>query len=187
MPPLMPKTIKLALALAACGSHASSPSSHGSAAVQVWVETADDASNLERSVTIPIETGLMGLPNVVDVHSLSETGRAIVTVELGNGDVLAAGQEILAPLQNVELPRGVTAELGPFTSERGAIVRYTLHSDVLPLVQVRALQDWTIVRKLRTIPGVADVSTCGGAPEEIHILLDPAHATAVTVSPRDVE
>ncbi len=168
------------LVLAAC--HSASPPHHGPTGngIQIFVDAPGSPAELERLVTIPIEQAIGGI-GAAGIHSTTQSGRVVVTFELGDADAAAARQQVLAKLKDAALPAGVSPALGPFTSRDGVLVRYALHSDQLSPTQLRMLQDWTIRPALIHAPGVADVSTCGGFVEEIVIDVDPARLAGVSL------
>ena len=155
-------------ALVACGT--APPSPHAS--VQIIVDATLDSEALERSVTIPLE---VGVANIGSIHSVTETGRVVVTVDVPPAEVLAARQQIMTRLEAVELPEGIHAELGPLTTRDGVIARYIVRGPGDP----RTLQDWTIRARLLQVPGIADVSTCGTPAPELQVFVAPSQLDAV--------
>lgn len=163
----------LLLGLAVACRHAAPPP----VAVQVVVTTPDDPVALERYVTIPIETALTGQPGAVDVRSETVSGRAVVTVE-ANGELFAIRQAVMERLRDVALPPGVSASLAA-PAER-AVLRFAVRGAGSPLA-ARRLADWVLGRELLHIPGVAEVSTCGGLIEEAHVTVTSAAASGVSL------
>jgi Cu/Ag efflux pump CusA len=133
---------------------------------QVWVDApAYGTLELERSVTIPLELALSGS------RSLTTMDRVVLTVE-DQGDLFAARQRAMEAINAVQLPEGMFASLGPVTTDRDLIVRYALRSPKRQLVELRSLEDWNVRARLLQLPGIADVSTCGGAVEQIDVVAD---------------
>jgi Cu/Ag efflux pump CusA len=168
--------------LAACG--------HGAASappdrVQILVDAPGHAVDLERTVTIPLERALAGVPVATRTRSVTRDGHVVFTIDV-RGDMLAARQEILARLPAADLPAGVHAELGPLTSADGEVVRYALHTSTLPLFELRTIQDWTARPALLRVAGVADVSTCGGAVAQLRIHAGLDQLLALNVGLDDV-
>jgi Cu/Ag efflux pump CusA len=155
-------------ALVACGT--APPPPHAS--VQIIVDATLDSEALERSVTIPIE---VGVANIGSVHSVTDNGRVVVTVDVPPAEVLAARQQIMMRLEGVELPEGLHAELGPVTTRDGVLARYIVRGPGDP----RTLQDWTIRARLLQVPGVADVSTCGTPAPQLQLFVAPSQLDAV--------
>ncbi len=144
--------------------------------VQVITQVVGQApEEVERSVTIPIEREMSGIPQMTQLRSVSITGLSVITMIFADGteDRLARAQ-VLEKLQTVDLPDGVTPTLGPLTTAVGEIYRYVVDAPPnLPLYEVRAIQDWIIRPELRRVPGVADVVGFGGSVKEIQVDVDP--------------
>jgi Cu/Ag efflux pump CusA len=171
------------LVLAACGRGAASAPQP---AVQIVVEAPGRAIELERTVTIPIERALSGVPIATRMRSATREGHVVITVDV-RGDVLAARQEILARLPASSLPAEAYAELGPYTSARGVLLRYALRTQSLSGTALRTWQDWTARPALLRVAGVADVSTCGGAVEQVRIHADPELLAAASLTLDDID
>jgi cobalt-zinc-cadmium resistance protein CzcA len=75
---------------------------------------------------------------------------------------------VLERLRDVELPTGVEPELGPLATPIGEIYRYRLKGPLSP-TDIRTIQDWTVARQLKTVPGVADVVTYGGFVKQYQV------------------
>ncbi len=146
--------------------------------VQVQVITlfpGHAAEEVEKFVTIPIENEVNGTPRLTAVRSTSIFGLSVVrAVFEDNTDDYFARQQVLERLKLADLPAGVDADLGPLSGSIGEILRYTLKSDALDLVELKALQDWVLERRFRQVPGVVDVVSWGGGLKQYQVLLDPA-------------
>ncbi|QEL64257.1 cation efflux system protein, resistance-nodulation-division (RND) family [Oryzomicrobium terrae] len=139
---------------------------------------------VERSISLPIEREMNGVPRMIQLRSVSITGLSVVTLTFADRtDDYFARQQVLERLQNVNLPPGAQPQLAPLTTAVGEIFRYAL--DVppdMPLYQVRTLQDWVIRPALRRVSGVADVVSFGGAPKEYQVRVDPMRLRRYGVS-----
>jgi len=146
--------------------------------VQVQVVTqypGQSPEDVERTVSIPIEREMSGVPRATQVRSVSITGLSVVTLTFDDGtnDYFARNQ-VLEKLQNVSLPPGVQPQLAPLSTAVGEIYRYVLQAPPgMPAREVRALQDWVVRPALRRVSGVADVNSFGGAIKEYQVRLDP--------------
>lgn len=144
--------------------------------VQVITQVPGKApEEVERSVTLPIEREMSGVPRVTQQRSVSITGLSVVTLIFSDGtqDRFARSQ-VLEKLQGVSLPAGVTPTLAPLTTAVGEIFRYVIEAPVtMPLNEIRAVQDWIVRPALRRVPGVADVTSFGGTVKEIQVNADP--------------
>lgn len=144
--------------------------------VQVITQVPGKApEEVERSVTLPIEREMSGVPRVTQQRSVSITGLSVVTLIFSDGtqDRFARSQ-VLEKLQGVTLPPGVTPTLAPLTTAVGEIFRYVIEAPATtPLNEIRAVQDWVVRPALRRVPGVADVTSFGGTVKEIQVNADP--------------
>src|SRR5215475_1607029 len=133
------------------------------------------AEEVEKQVTIPIEIGLSGLPHSLRLFSHTQFGLSFVVVTFDDAvDAYFARQQVLERLRDVELPEGVTPELGPLATPIGEIYRYRMKSATADATELRTLQDWVVARQLKTVPGVADVVTYGGFVKQYQVEPDMA-------------
>ena len=144
--------------------------------VQVITQVPGKApEEVERSVTLPIEREMSGVPRVTQQRSVSMTGLSVITLIFSDGtqDRFARSQ-VLEKLQGVSLPPGVTPTLAPLTTAVGEIFRYIVEApEGTPLSEIRVVQDWVVRPAIRRVPGIADVTSFGGTVKEIQINADP--------------
>jgi cobalt-zinc-cadmium resistance protein CzcA len=120
------------------------------------------AEEVEKQVTIPLEIGLSGIPHSVRLFSHTQFGLSFIAVTFDDAvDAYFSRQQVLERLRDVDLPPGVSPDLGPLATPIGEIYRYRIGGDLSP-TEMRTIQDWTVARQLKTVPGVADVVTYGG-------------------------
>src|ERR1035437_2641844 len=144
--------------------------------VQIVTQVQGQApEEVERSVTLPIEREMAGVPRMTQLRSVSITGLSVVTLTFSdNTDDYFVRQQVLEKLQNVNLPPSVQPQLAPLSTAVGEIYRYMIDAPAdMPDYEVRALQDWVIRPGLRIVPGVADVVSFGGSIKEYQVRLDP--------------
>ncbi len=129
---------------------------------------------VERVVSLPIEHGMSGVPGLAQIRSVSITGLSVVTLTFAENTAdYFARQQVLERLQGVSLPAGLQPTLAPLTTAVGEIYRYLVEAPKdMPQREVRAIQDWKIIPQLRMVPGVADITSFGGAVKEYQIRLD---------------
>ncbi|HEX4130303.1 MAG TPA: efflux RND transporter permease subunit [Pirellulales bacterium] len=140
------------------------------------------AEEIERQVTIPIEVALAGMPGLKYTRAKSMFGLAHLRNQFEYSvDYERAKQEVINRLQNAKgnLPKDVDPSISP-ASPIGEILRYTLSNpkDALgrplyTLNDLKALQDWTLVREFRRVPRVAGVVSSGGTVKRYEIHPDP--------------
>ena len=105
-----------------------------------------------------------------DIRSSTLFGLSVVNVMFDDHvDDFFARQQVYNLLNDADLPEGITPEVQPLYGPTGEIFRYTLQSDKQTVRELKTLQDWMIDRKLRAVPGVADIVSFGG---EVLILIN---------------
>ena len=139
---------------------------------------------VERSISLPIEREMNGVPRMTQLRSVSITGLSIVTLTFAdNTDDYFARQQVTEKLQNVTLPLGVQPGLAPLSTAVGEIYRYVIDAPAdMPLYEIRALQDWVVRPAIRRVSGVADVVSFGGAVKEYQVRVDPYRLRKFNVS-----
>jgi cobalt-zinc-cadmium resistance protein CzcA len=136
------------------------------------------AEEVEKQVTIPIEIGLSGIPHSVRLFSHTQFGLSFIAVTFDDAvDAYFSRQQVLERLRDVDLPPGVSPDLGPLATPIGEIYRYRLQGN-LPPTELRTIQDWTVARQLKTVAGVADVVTYGGFIKQYQVEPDLARMKA---------
>lgn len=135
------------------------------------------AEEMERQVTVPLETSLNGMPGLDHIRSISLFGLTDIKCYFKYETSYDYDrQEVLNRLQQVTLPGGVQPSLSP-TSAVGEIYRYQLTGAGKSLTDLRTVQDWILERQFKQVPGVIDVVSFGGQVKEFHVDLDPNRMT----------
>ena len=144
--------------------------------VQIVTQAPGQApEEVERSVTLPIEREMSGVPRMTQLRSVSITGLSVVTLTFAdNTDDYFARQQTMEKLQNVTLPLGAQPSLAPLTNAVGEVYRYILQApEGMSPNEVRAVQDWVLRPALRQVVGVADVVSFGGTVKEYQVRINP--------------
>ncbi len=146
--------------------------------VQVQVVTQAPGlapEEVERKISLPIEREMNGVLRMSQLRSVSIFGLSVVTLTFqDNTDDFFARQQVLEKLQNVNLPPEAKPVLAPLSTAVGEIYRYVIEPAPGMLVeQVRELQDWVVRPTLRRVPGIADITSWGGAIKEYQVRVDP--------------
>jgi heavy metal efflux system protein len=165
---------------------------------QVQINTAVPAlapEEIEKLVTFPIESEMAGLPDMVQLRSLSKFGLSQVTMIFRDGvDIYRTRQLVSERLAGVldRLPEGLTPKLAPISTGLGEIFYYVVdYADDAPnkpatrreqLMALRLVQEYQIEPLLRNTPGVAEVNTSGGYERQIVIQPDPARLVSAGMS-----
>ena len=130
---------------------------------------------VEKQVTIPIEIALAGMPNSIRLFSHTQFGLSYIVVTFNDKPSLfVARQTVEERLRGIDLPPGVQPDLAPPSTATGEVYRYRLTSTSLPPTELRSLQDWVVSRKLKQVPGVADVVSLGGPVKQYEVRPDLA-------------
>ncbi|RPD48266.1 efflux RND transporter permease subunit [Paracnuella aquatica] len=145
------------------------------------------AEEVERFVTTPIEISMNSVQKRTDVRSVTMFGLSVIKIIFEDGvEDFFARQQVNNQLRNVQLPDDVEPEVQPPYGPTGEIFRYTLHSDVRDSRDLLTIQNWTIDRQLRAVPGVADVVAFGGQEKIYEINVDPVRLQKFDLTPLQV-
>jgi len=131
------------------------------------------AEEVERYVSLPLETGLVGMPGLDHIRSQSLFGLSDVKCYFGwDTSYATAQQRVLNQLNFVTLPPGVSPELSPW-SAIGELYRYKVVGKGYSLADLKTVQDWILEKQFRQVPGVIDVVGFGGLTKQYHVEVDP--------------
>jgi len=140
------------------------------------------AEEMERQVTVPIETALFGIPGLEYTRSISIFGLSDVKLYFDFGtNYFTDRQEALNRIQLVSLPAGLTPQLSPW-STIGEIYRYRLDGPGYSLNELKAVADWYVRREFKQVPGIIDVTTFGGTTRQYQAEIDPQRLLAYNVT-----
>lgn len=147
-------------------------------------------TEVERLVTLPLESALNGANGVRRLRSSTTGGFSIVWVEFDwNTDVYRARQIVAEKLQlaAAQLPKQAGRPvLAPITSIMGEIMFIAIQSKRHSPLQIRTAANQNIRRRLLSIPGVSQVLPIGGELKQYQILLRPKMLKTYKVTPDDV-
>ncbi len=142
---------------------------------------------VETNVTQPIESELMGVAGLTRIRSASDVSLSLIYAEFAWGtDIYKARQFVQERMQGVRetLPEGVSPFLTPVASLMGEILLVGIRSTdgKVPPMEVRSLADWTIKRRLQSIPGIAEILNMGGGVKQVQVMPDPHRMAAHEVT-----
>lgn len=132
---------------------------------------------VERLVTRPVETSLGGVPGLVEQRSLSRYGLSSVTAVFDDDvDPWRARQVVAERIGGLaaSMPEGVEApEIGPLTGGLGEVFHFTLSSPERTTAELLEIATFQASPLLRSVPGVVEVNTWGGAERTLDVVADP--------------
>src|SRR5499427_2672591 len=128
---------------------------------------------VERYVTIPIEIALSSTPGLKYIRSNTVYALGFLRLQFEYGrDYYFVRQQTINRLKDAVLPAGVQPVISP-AGGISEILRYQLKGPPgMDLIELKTLQDWVVERKLRTVPGIADISPLGGKTKEYQVEID---------------
>src|SRR5271167_1918521 len=148
------------------------------------------AEEVEQQVTTPIEIQMAGIPHMEHLRSTSLAGLSSVSMIFDDDSVNKDNRDqVFQRLGQVILPAGLQPQIGTDWSPVGQVYWYTLRS-TNPLydnMDLKSLEDWTLEKQFKSVPGVVDVSSFGGATREYQIRIDPDKLIAYGLSISQVE
>ncbi len=145
------------------------------------------AEEVEKFVTIPIEIGLNPVNRKTSLRSTSIFGLSVVKL-IFEDDVqdAYARTQVNTLVQSVQLPDNINPQVQPPTGPTGEIFRYTLRSSFRDPRELKTIQDWTVDRELRSVPGIADIVSFGGTVKSYEIQVNPQKLSGLGITPLDV-
>lgn len=147
--------------------------------VQVLTRTAPlGPVEVERYVTFPVEAAMSGIPDIEEIRSISRFGLSAVTVVFKEHvNIYWARQQVSERLVQAreEIPQGFgTPELGPISTGLGEVYQFVVRGKGYSPMELRTILDWQIGYRLRSVPGVVEISQEGGFAKQYQVVVDPA-------------
>src|SRR5262245_4924686 len=128
---------------------------------------------MERYVTIPLEIAVASTPGLRYIRSNTVYALSFIRLQFEYGrDYNFVRQQALNRLKDATLPSAVQPVISP-AGGISEIFRYQLKGPPeMDVMQLKTLQDWVVERRLRIVPGVADVLVLGGKTKEYQAEID---------------
>jgi len=132
------------------------------------------SEEVERLVTLPLETALSGMLGLDVCRSISIFELSDIKCYFGwDTNYRWDKEEVLDRLQLVSLPNNLQPQLSP-GNPIGEIFRYTLSAPPgYGLEQIKAAEDWTLEKSFKQVTGVIDVTSFGGLTKQYQVEVDP--------------
>src|SRR5438876_9155948 len=132
------------------------------------------AEEIERYITIPIETQTAAVRNLTSIRTISLYGLSDVKLQFSFDYTYdEALQQVLNRLSQLPaLPNNVQPQISP-VSPIGEIYRYKLVGPPgYSVLDLKTLQDWVLQRRFRAVSGVIDVIGWGGKTKTFELEVD---------------
>ncbi len=157
--------------------------------VTIFLEAGGMApEEVETQANLPVETALNGAPGVEVVRSVASPGLGMVFVEFDwKTDVYRARQLVAEKLQSVEMPEGITPQLGPISSIMGQIMMVAITGDSTSPMDLRTIADFTLRRRLMSVKGVSQVIPIGGEKMQYQVLISPIKMKQFNITIDDID
>jgi CzcA family heavy metal efflux pump len=145
---------------------------------------------VESLVTVPIETAVNGVPNLMTLRSKSVLGLSSVQILFERGsDLIRARQMVGERIAQVQPRLPLAARqpvLMPPLSSTSRAMKVGLSSTKLDQMQLSELVRWNIRPRLMAVPGVANVAVWGQRDRQLQVLVDPDRLRAAGVTLAEV-
>jgi heavy metal efflux system protein len=148
------------------------------------------AEEIERQVTVPVEIQMAGIPHLTHLRSTTLAGLSSLMLIFDDSSTSDVNREhVLERLSQVNLPANLVPQMGSDWSPVGQIYWYTVESTnpSYDVMEKKSLEDWTLEKSFKSVPGVVDVSSFGGPTKEYQVRLDPDKLVSYGLSISQVE
>jgi heavy metal efflux system protein len=145
---------------------------------------------VEARISFPIEMEMQGLPRQTVLRSTTKYALSSIIIDFEDGtDIYWARAQVAERLNQVwsELPAAIEGGLAPITTPLGEIFMYRIKGEGYTNQELRALQDWVIRPRLRSVQGAADVNSLGGEVRAFEVVPNPQRLAAQGLSLDDLE
>jgi cobalt-zinc-cadmium resistance protein CzcA len=148
------------------------------------------AEDIEKQVTVPTEIAMAGVPDMKNLRSFTLAGISSIIMNFNDDSDNSWNRErVLERLSGVTLPAGLQPQLQTDWSPVGQIYWYTVESKnpSIDVLEQKSIQDWTLGKQFKSVPGIVDVASFGGLTKEYQIRLDPDKLIAYGLNIATVE
>src|SRR6476660_5903999 len=146
--------------------------------IVVYVKWPRSPQLLEREVTEPLISALVGAPDIQALRGSSHMGYSFIYVILTSNARRAAVQQMVLDKINAirpQLPADASVTLGPNASSMGWIYQYALvdKQGTHDLRDLRLINENQMKPALQTVTGIAEVASVGGLEKQYQIKIFP--------------
>ncbi len=139
------------------------------------------AEEIEQQVTVPLEIAVAGIPHTTSLRSFTLAGLSLVKLTFDDDSEDNWNREkVFERVSQITLPNQLQAQIGTDWSPVGQIYWYTVESTnpAYDTMALKSIEDWTLEKEFKSVPGVVDVSSFGGPTREYQVILDPEKLVA---------
>jgi Cu(I)/Ag(I) efflux system membrane protein CusA/SilA len=159
--------------------------------IVVYIKWPRSPLLLEREVTEPLISALVGSPDIQAIRGSSHMGYSFIYVILSNSaDRDRARQLVLDRINTIRplLPADASVTLGPNASSMGWIYQYALvdRQGLHDLRELRQVNESQVKPALQTVSGVAEVASVGGLEKQYQLKIFPPLLAQTGVSLKQV-
>jgi cobalt-zinc-cadmium resistance protein CzcA len=133
---------------------------------------------------------MAGIPDLMNVRSFSLAGISSLMMNFNDSSDNNWNRErVLERLGMVTLPAGLVPQLQTDWSPAGQIYWYTIESKnpSIDVMEQKSIEDWTLQKQFKNVPGIVDVASFGGLTKEYQIRLDPDKLVSYGLSIAQIE
>src|ERR1700733_13424037 len=126
----------------------------------VTQSTGQSAEEIERYISIPIEIQMAGIPNVTAIRTISLFGLSDIKLQFTYDFTYDEAQQwVINRLSQLSaLPNNAQPQISP-ESPVGEIYRYRVVGPPgTSSLGLKTIEDWTLERRFKAVPGVIDVT-----------------------------
>ncbi len=139
------------------------------------------AEEIEQQVTVPLEIAVAGIPHTSSLRSFTLAGLSDLKLTFDDDSINDWNREkVLERLSQITLPNNLQPQIGTDWSPVGQIFWYTVESTnpAYDAMALKSIEDWTLEKEFKSVPGVVDVASFGGPTREYQVVLDPEKLVA---------
>ncbi len=158
--------------------------------VQILTEAGSlSPLEVEQYVSYPVEAAMSGLPDVVEIRSISKLGLSVVTVVFEeNTDLFHARNLITERLADAKSRIGGYGDpqIGTLTTALGEILQFEVRGQNYSPMELRTILEWQVSPRLRNTPGVTEINSMGGFYKTFEVQINPEELTGYELTLADV-
>lgn len=158
--------------------------------VQILTEAGSlSPIEVEKYVSYPVESTMAGLPDVVEIRSISKLGLSVVTVVFEDGTDLYRARNLISqriPDAKARVGNYGTPQIGTLTTALGEILQFEVKGDTQDPMELRSILEWQIAPRLRETPGVTEINSMGGYYKAFEIQIHPEKLINLNVTIEEV-